>query len=487
VSDDNVRDDNVSDEDGDIDGSDWLASQFDPTAEVPKQTPPAAPAPTPASPPAAAAPPAQPNPNPAQGFNWGLRPGGAAEPAQPATPTRQPPAPQTAPPAHSTATPAQSTPATPQPAAPPAPRAMPRESLPPTEPFVPVRPGSLVPPLVPPPAAREVDPGPPTEAMPQPLSWDSLDGVDQPTAAFTVPPWEPATASAAPPVVQQPPVQQPVAPQQQPPQPTVPQQPVIPLQPTVAFPKAETDEPRDPTSALDSLFGDNQFQEYEDLGVLQTITPPAASSPATSFGGTPFAAAGAYAPPVAAERAPITKTQRTLMIVAGALIALIALVALFFLGQRLGQQSAQPVGAPTGNATTPAKAPSNGLAAPGVQSFSALQGGECLQPFTSAWSATYTVVDCGSSHVGQLVFKGTLPDASGTPYPTGSQFKTEITPLCTSTSAIDYSVAKSVSDLQISFSYPSSAKDWDGGNRTYYCFVNRASGDPLPDNLAVTK
>jgi hypothetical protein len=459
----------VSDDKGDIDGSDWLASQFDPTEEVPKQAPPpAVPTqrlpvqPQPAQPqPVQPQAPVAPQPNPAGGFNWGLRPGGGAEPVSPPAPVP--------------VTPEQSAPPT---EAPPAPRAMPREPLPPTEPFVLVQPGSLLPPAVTPPASTapaappplvspplvsptapatpEVDPGPPTQAMPTP-SWDSLDGVDEPTAAFTVPPWEPATASAAPPAA--------------------PQQPAAP-QPTVAFDASAVEQPRDPTSAIDSLFGDNQFQEYEDLGVLQTITPP------------PSAPAGpeTHAPAPVVERAPITKTQRTLMIVAGALVALIALVALFFLGQRLGQQSAeQPVGAPSGSASAPAQAPSNGLAAPGVQSFSALQGGECLQPFTSAWSATYTVVDCGSSHVGQLVFKGTLPDAGSTPYPTGAQFKTEITPLCTSTSAIDYSVAKSVSDLQISFSYPSSSKDWDAGDRTYYCFVNRASGDPLPANLAVTK
>jgi hypothetical protein len=178
------------------------------------------------------------------------------------------------------------------------------------------------------------------------------------------------------------------------------------------------------------------------------------------------------------------------MFVAAGLIAVIALVALFFLGQRLAATSADQAIPPasTGAATpAPPQAPVNGLAAPGVHPFAALRGGECLQPFTTAWAATYTVVNCAAGHSGQLVFKGKLPDAATAAYPTGAQFKTEITPLCSAPTAINYSAAKAVTDLQISFSYPATAQAWDGGDRTYYCFVDRSGGGGLPGDLAVAK
>jgi hypothetical protein len=249
--------------------------------------------------------------------------------------------------------------------------------------------------------------------------------------------------------------------------------------PPPADPDAPAGGATGPTSAIDSLFADNKFEEYEELGVLQTISPPP-----TSLDGQPVAPS---APVV--EHAPITTTQRTLMFVAAGLVAVIALVALFFLGQRLAATSADQAIPPasTGAPTPPPPAQINGLAAPGVHPFAALQGGECLQPFTTAWAATYTVVDCAGGHSGQLVFKGKLPDAATAAYPTGAQFKTEITPLCSAPTAINYGAAKAVTDLQISFSYPATAQAWNGGDRTYYCFVNRSGGGGLPGDLAVAK
>jgi hypothetical protein len=319
----------------------------------------------------------------------------------------------------------------------------------------------------------------PTRAMPKVAPRDDLDGVDQPTAAFTVQPWEPEAKSTAPPATQ------PMSSAEL----FGTEMLTTPMFTTPAFgassrppadPDAVAGPPAGPTSAIDSLFADNKFEEYEELGVLQTISPPP-----TSLDGQPVAPS---APVV--EHAPITTTQRTLMFVAAGLVAVIALVALFFLGQRLATTSADQAIPPssTGAATPPpSQALVNGLAAPGVHPFAALQGGECLQPFTTAWAATYTVVSCAAGHSGQLVFKGKLPDAATAAYPTGAQFQTEITPLCSAPTAINYGAAKAVTDLQISFSYPATAQAWNGGDRTYYCFVNRSGGGGLPGDLAVAK
>jgi hypothetical protein len=485
----------VSDDKDDADGSDWLSSQFDPTREVPKQ-------PAPAAPPASVVPPARvvpaadepdvssPDPQSASdggGFSWGLRPGGAAQPppAVPGVPTPVVPAPVVPAPVIPTpAPPAPTVPVRQSPASPPP--VVPAPTSPPPL----VQPGSALP--LPPteamPLPTESVSQPPTEAMPLPTRAmpkvaprDDLEGVDQPTAAFTVQPWEPEAKSTAPPATQ------PMSSAElfgtemlTTPMFTTPPFGASSLPP--ADPDAVAERAAAPTSAIDSLFADNKFEEYEELGVLQTISPPP-----TSLDGRPIAPSAPAAP---VEHAPITTTQRTLMFVAAGLIAVIALVALFFLGQRLAATSAdQAIPPASTGAATPAPPPAqvNGLAAPGVHPFAALQGGECLQPFTTAWAATYTVVNCAAGHSGQLVFKGKLPDAATAAYPTGAQFQTEITPLCSAPTAINYGAAKAVTDLQISFSYPATAQAWNGGDRTYYCFVNRSGGAGLPGDLAVAK
>ena len=86
-----------------------------------------------------------------------------------------------------------------------------------------------------------------------------------------------------------------------------------------------------------------------------------------------------------------------------------------------------------------------------------------------------------------MVFKGTLPDAADTKYPTATDFQKEITPLCTAPTAINYTAAVSVTDLQVSFSYPPTTAKWLSGDRTYYCFVDRVSGGNLPGDLSVPK
>jgi hypothetical protein len=142
----------------------------------------------------------------------------------------------------------------------------------------------------------------------------------------------------------------------------------------------------------------------------------------------------------------------------------------------------------TGASTTTATpAGTGGPATPGVQQWTALQGGECIQPFSTSWALTFTVVACTSDHDAEMVFKGSLPDTSDTKYPSAADFQKEITPLCSASTAINYAAAVSVTDLQISFSYPPNTARWLAGDRTYYCFVDRVSGGNLPGDLAVPK
>ncbi|MEJ1230400.1 MAG: hypothetical protein WDM88_06870 [Galbitalea sp.] len=96
-------------------------------------------------------------------------------------------------------------------------------------------------------AAEPYAPEPYAPDATQPFSWDEFAATqspppapltvpfEQPTEAYTVQPWQPTSAPS-------PPAPGPAA----------------------------------PTSAIDSLFGDQQFQEYEDLGVLKTVQAPTA-------------------------------------------------------------------------------------------------------------------------------------------------------------------------------------------------------------------
>jgi hypothetical protein len=234
-------------------------------------------------------------------------------------------------------------------------------------------------------------------------------------------------------------------------------------------------EPGDPTSAIDSLFGDHKFQDYEEVGVLKTIqVPPAAA---------------VVEPELREPREPLARSQKVLMGVAGALIAALILVGLYFFGQHLGAAAAlAPTAAGTSTASaTPTPAGTGGPAAPGVQQWTALQGGECIQPFSSAWALTFTVVACTADHDAEMVFKGTLPASNEAKYPSATTFQKELTPLCSASTAINYSTAASVTDLQVSFSYPPNTASWLKGDRTYYCFVDRVSGGNLPGDLAVPK
>ena len=417
------------------DADDWLASQFNPTEQVPKQDAAAA---APAIPPAPATAPSTasaPEPTAQGGFNWGLRPSSAVVP-----PPVEPAVPQAA------ATP-------PALVVPPEPVSLPAAA-------------PIVPPVAAWPAQPEAVEPPPTEPYlrepTQPLSWNefaatqqqsappAIEPHEQPTEAYTVLPWQPAAGAS------------PTA---------APESAVAPVD-GVQLPN----DPTGPTSAIDSLFGDHKFQEYEEVGVLATLQAPSPAEPTEA------------APAQRQSRAPLATSQKVLMGVAGGLIGVLILIAMFFLGEHLGSaEAAVPKPSRTGSVATPTPAGTGGPAAPGVQQWTALQGGECIQPFSSAWAQTFTVVACSADHDAEMVFKGKLPDPSNAAYPTAASFQKQLIALCSAPAAINYAAAAAVTDLQVSFSYPPNTSAWLHGDRTYYCFVDRVSGGNLPGDLAVPK
>lgn len=194
--------------------------------------------------------------------------------------------------------------------------------------------------------------------------------------------------------------------------------------------------------------------------------------------------------------------RRILLFVGIAVAFIVVLAALFFFGRVLAggsDSTAAPIATATPKATatstskatpkvsstpTPKATAASGLAAPGVHPYTELGGGECLSAFTDAWQSTYTVVDCGTPHVAQLVYVGALDGAAGSTYPGAAALEAQVSPQCQSDKAINLSAAQAYTDVQVSDSFPSTAEEWAAGSRTFYCFVNRTGGDQLSSSLA---
>jgi len=231
-----------------------------------------------------------------------------------------------------------------------------------------------------------------------------------------------------------------------------------------------------PAADFDSLFGDDQFKEYDDESLL---TPLVARSETTT-------------PPPVLPRAPMTRAQRTLLVVAGGLVAVLALVGLFLFGTTLsGPAEILP---PTA-AETPTDGSSQvpevvlGPVAPGVHAWDELLGTECLEPYTSPWEEQFTVVDCGTPHAAQMLSTGTFDgekDAEGTEYPGVDALVTRATDSCESRNVINYGKAVYYKDLQVTASVPATADEWAAGDRDYYCFATRESGDAFNGTIAKT-
>ncbi|RWZ68309.1 hypothetical protein ELQ92_03570 [Labedella populi] len=188
--------------------------------------------------------------------------------------------------------------------------------------------------------------------------------------------------------------------------------------------------------------------------------------------------------------APVERTRLLGLIGAGVVIVL-ALVALFFLGTRLplilgGSPQAEEAAAPTPTPTpTPAEeAPATGPLAPGTYAWDELRGGECLEPFESPWAEEFTVVDCAEPHAAQLVFEAPYTDDPAMPFPGEEVIASEIGLLCSAPGVIDFAAAEPFTDLQVQGAYPVSGEQWAAGQRSYFCFASRSSGESLTTSVA---
>jgi hypothetical protein len=227
---------------------------------------------------------------------------------------------------------------------------------------------------------------------------------------------------------------------------------------------------------LESLFGETQFRDY--AGEPMIAIPTARQETVVED--------AAAAPP----RDGIPRTQRILLWVAGGLVAALAIVVLFLVGTRIAGSNTPPTqtAAPTPSASSPVALPPGTPIVPvepGVHDWTALQGGECLEPYESPWQEEYTVVACTDPHAAQLLGRGQFPEIEGSSYPGLEELSSRINVLCSAPTLLDYSVAQQVADLQVEASFAADEQEWEDGNRSYSCFVSRAGGEPLLASVGV--
>lgn len=475
----------------DLDPADWLASQFGeepppaktvtppvappipPLAAPPAFTPPAIFAPPPAAAPPAAAPPAPaqappapfsfaaeaPQPSPVQpfpvppavvapapadqlggGFSWSLTPGAAATP---------PPTPEFAAPVESPSPPVWNPP-----------------------------PAAVAPPAEVTPPVWRTDVEAPTQAF----SFDApIGGPNEPVNSYDMPTQAIAFPGAADLPTQVLPGQA-LSPVWQP-EPSAGSWFAAPLDPALdgvtevlqaelVGPDVPDGEGREAT-ALDDLFGDNRFQDFSDEPFIAPLPLRQPADSGDEIGPKP-------------ARAPIPRNQKILMWIAGGLVAALALVALFTLGTKLSGAVAPPAAlpTPTPTETTPSVA-AIGPVAPGEHRWDELLGGECIAPYQSAWQDSYVVVNCTTPHPAQMVLRGKFDDPASATYPGIDALQKRVPALCGSPTVINYAVAGTASDIQITASFAADETDWAAGNRTFYCFATRAAGATFASSIAI--
>ncbi|MGB3910997.1 MAG: hypothetical protein WBL06_11050 [Pseudolysinimonas sp.] len=331
---------------------------------------------------------------------------------------------------------------------------------------------------------------PPAAALPPP----------PPHAAPVAPVWQPTTTygpgtTYGPPPTQLPPTQVPPRPEPEATQamPTYSDEPTQALVPAPLRPPADPE----PGSALDSLFGDDAFREYE-----AGLGPDPSNSPFANRGRSKelvHVPGGEGPPPSRGFGTP----QKILAGVGGGLLAVIALIALFLLGTRLPDllgPAPAVVASPTPT-PTPTRTPlAIGPVAPGTHEWNELLGGECLEPYdveTGAWAEEYTVVDCATPHGAQMVYRAWFPAEPTDPetpdaepvwgaFPGAAALQAQISLLCSAPGVVDLAAAGAYNDVQMQGAYPVTDEQWES-DPSYYCFVSRSSGEPLTTSVAIPR
>lgn len=187
-------------------------------------------------------------------------------------------------------------------------------------------------------------------------------------------------------------------------------------------------------------------------------------------------------------KGPDLRNLKPLTLAGLAVAAVVILGALFWVGTLLPGLVSSPAAEPTETSTpTPtASIPAEGTLPPGTYAWDQLRGGECLADYTSPWEEEFTVVPCDEDHAAQVVKVGAITDDKGAAFPGQDELASQIYLLCSAPDVLDLKAAAAYSDVQVQGSYPVNEEQWNDGQRNYFCFVNRSSGDPLSGSLVPT-
>ncbi len=226
-----------------------------------------------------------------------------------------------------------------------------------------------------------------------------------------------------------------------------------------------------------------------DFDRASPVSPgPISASAAVPASNSSGGAGGSTVPP-----APGAGVPRPVLWLAGALLMVVVLVGLFFLGTRLGGGAPLAASSPSAvpssserleaSAAAPVAVLPDGIQPPGQYEWSQLGGGECIAPFTSAWDESFTVVDCAGPHAAQLVLRSNYGDNVGVEFPGEAAFAEQITAACTAPGVIDLAAAAPFGDVQVQGSFPVTEQQWTSGAAAYFCFASRSSGEPLTGSL----
>ena len=261
---------------------------------------------------------------------------------------------------------------------------------------------------------------------------------------------------------------------------------------TVAFESAAEDAPSDPFTRhpVAAATPPAAFASEAPTALFPPVGPPTDTAPPT---GSPSTAGTSERPPLP----PYVKW------IALGVAALLVLVGLFFLGTRLPSLFGGPAAAPAPTVTptetptetptpTPTEPPAEdvvtvGPVAPGEHKWNALLGGECLEPYATPWAENFTVVDCAAPHKAQMVFTAPVTSDPAAPYPGEAEIASQIALWCSAPGVLDAAAAGAFTDLQVQGTYPVSEEQWADGERNYFCFLSRSTGEPLTGTLAIAQ
>ncbi|WP_022882063.1 hypothetical protein [Gryllotalpicola ginsengisoli] len=276
--------------------------------------------------------------------------------------------------------------------------------------------------------------------------------------------------------------------------------PTVAFTPGTATPGAsETPSTEKPVDAFDGALA-RQASPAPTAPLLSAAVPPV-----PPYLDRPYPNQPATRPQAEHTRTP--RTNRWLLLVAVVLAAVLVAVGLYALGRAVASggnrapaaasttsasaratTSSSPTRTKTASATpsaTPTPSiPATGALPAGTYQWDELRGGECLQPFTTPWAQEFTVVPCQGPHAAQLVYTAPYSSDPDAAFPGESAIAAQINLLCSKPGIIDMTAAAAYNDIQLVGAYPVTEEQWNNGQRNYYCFADRSSGQPLTASIA---